>query len=72
LLAIVPIIVPVSLVQAEILALLNYGSKPEQKPRKEGIAVIDVDPTSSTFGKMLRTSRFRPISSRIIFITIAT
>jgi hypothetical protein len=53
LLAIVLIIVPVSLVQAEILALLNYESKPEQKPRKEGIAVIDVDPTSSTFGKML-------------------
>src|SRR5437667_12462754 len=38
---------------AEILAMLNYESKPEQKPRKEGLAVIDVDPTSPTFGKML-------------------
>lgn len=38
---------------AEILALLNYESKPEQKPRREGIAVIDVDPKSETFGKWL-------------------
>ena len=39
--------------QAEILALLNYETKPEQIVRKEGIAVIDVDPTSPSFGKLL-------------------
>jgi DNA-binding beta-propeller fold protein YncE len=40
-------------VTAEILAMLNYETKPEQMIRKEGLAVIDVDPTSATFGKML-------------------
>jgi len=39
--------------QAEILAMLNYESKPEQMTRKEGLAIIDVDPKSPTFGKML-------------------
>ena len=39
--------------QAEILALLNYETKPEQIVRKEGLAVIDVDPKSPTFGKLL-------------------
>jgi len=38
---------------AEILALLNYETKPEQIVRKEGLAVIDVDPKSPTFGKLL-------------------
>jgi DNA-binding beta-propeller fold protein YncE len=38
---------------AEILALLNYETKPEQVMRKEGIAVIDVDPKSQSFGKLL-------------------
>ena len=38
---------------AEILALLNYETKPEQIMRKEGIAVIDVDPKSPSFGKLL-------------------
>ena len=38
---------------AEILAMLNYESKPEQTIRKEGLAVIDVDPKSSGFGKIL-------------------
>ena len=42
-----------SLCQAEILAMLNYETKPEQVVRKEGIAIIDVDPTSPTFKKML-------------------
>ena len=40
-------------VQAEILAMLNYESKPEQMVRKEGLAIIDVDPNSPTFAKML-------------------
>lgn len=39
--------------QAEILAMLNYESKPEQTTRKEGLAILDVDPKSPTFGKML-------------------
>lgn len=39
--------------QSEILAMLNYESKPEQAIRREGIAVIDVDPNSDQFGKIL-------------------
>jgi len=39
--------------QAEILAMANYESKPGQSPRREGIAIIDVDPASKSFGKIL-------------------
>jgi len=39
--------------QAEILAMANYESKPGQTPRREGIAIIDVDPASKNFGKIL-------------------
>lgn len=42
-----------SIAQAEILAMLNYESKPDQTIRREGIAVIDVDPESESFGKIL-------------------
>src|SRR3989304_5579322 len=42
-----------SFVHAEILAMLNYETKPEQTVRKEGLAVIDVDPKSPTFAKTL-------------------
>jgi len=38
---------------AELLALLNYESKPEQSVRREGIAIMDIDPESSDFGKVL-------------------
>jgi DNA-binding beta-propeller fold protein YncE len=38
---------------AEILAMANYESKPGQEPRKEGIAIIDVDPLSPKFGKII-------------------
>ncbi len=48
---------------AEILAMMNYESKPAdslkalkltgKQPRREGIAVVDVDPNSSAFGKIL-------------------
>ncbi len=38
---------------AEILAMVNYESKPNQTPRREGIAIIDVDPTSKNFAKIL-------------------
>ena len=42
-----------SIAHSEILAMLNYESKPEQPVRKEGLAIIDVDPASSGFGKIL-------------------
>jgi len=35
------------------LAMANYESKPGQSPRREGIAIIDVDPASKNFGKIL-------------------
>ena len=38
---------------AEILAMLNYESKTANPLRKEGIAIIDVDPQSPGFGKLL-------------------
>ena len=38
---------------AEMLALVNYETKPEQIVRKEGIAIIDVDPNSENFSKIL-------------------
>ena len=42
-----------ALAQAEILAMVNYETKPGQTFRKEGIAIIDVDPNSPNFGKNL-------------------
>jgi hypothetical protein len=41
------------LAQSEILAMLNYESKPKVMPRREGIAIIDVDPKSTNFKKIL-------------------
>ena len=38
---------------AEILALLNYESKPNQPVRREGIAIMDIDPDSADYGKVL-------------------
>jgi hypothetical protein len=38
---------------AEILAMMNYETKAEQTIRREGIAIIDVDPNSENFGKVL-------------------
>jgi hypothetical protein len=49
---------------AEILALINYESKPNEtlkdlkmpfgtQGRKEGVAVIDVDPESDNYGNIL-------------------
>ncbi len=42
-----------TLASAELLALLNYESKPDQQVRREGIAIMDIDPESSDFGKIL-------------------
>jgi DNA-binding beta-propeller fold protein YncE len=39
---------------AELPALLNYESKPEQTPRREGLAIIELDPDSPSYGKVLR------------------
>lgn len=41
------------LAHAEILAMLNYESKPNVTPRREGIAIIDVDPSSANFSKII-------------------
>lgn len=38
---------------AELLAMLNYETKPDQVIRKAGLAIVDADPTSPTFGKLL-------------------
>lgn len=54
---------------AELLAMLNYESKVGQPNRREGIAVIDVDPNSP---RSTRSSRTRPcprISWRITSTT---
>ena len=42
-----------ALASAEILALINYESKPNQPVRREGIAIMDIDPESADFGKIL-------------------
>jgi len=42
-----------SLASAEQFALLNYESKPDQPQRREGIAIMDIDPESADFGKIL-------------------
>lgn len=53
LIAMAALIFSAALARAEILAMLNYETKPEQTIRREGLAIIDVDPNSPTFGKML-------------------
>jgi DNA-binding beta-propeller fold protein YncE len=60
--SITAIIAP-GLANSEILAMMNYESKPAdslkalkltgKRERKEGIAIIDVDPNSPAFGKIL-------------------
>lgn len=42
-----------AIAHSEILAMVNYESKPNQTPRREGIAIIDVDPKSPSFAKVL-------------------
>jgi DNA-binding beta-propeller fold protein YncE len=42
-----------ALASAEILALINYESKANQPVRREGIAIMDIDPQSTDFGKIL-------------------
>jgi DNA-binding beta-propeller fold protein YncE len=42
-----------AIAHGEILAMVNYESKPNLTPRREGIAIIDVDPKSPNFAKIL-------------------
>ncbi len=42
-----------AMASAEILALINYESKPDQPVRREGIAIMDIDPESAGYGKIL-------------------
>ncbi|WP_239649664.1 hypothetical protein [Methylocucumis oryzae] len=49
-----------TLTHAEMLAMLNYESKPNVKPRREGIAIIDVDPNSARFGKQIEDIPLSP------------
>ena len=42
-----------SLSSAELLALLNYESKTGQPVRREAIAIMDIDPESPDFGRIL-------------------
>ncbi len=61
--AAVALFVVPNLAKAEILAMMNYESKPAESlkamkltstgERQEGIAIIDVDPNAPTFGKIL-------------------
>ncbi len=39
--------------KAEVLAMINYESKPDNNVRKEAIAIMDVDPDSENFGEIL-------------------
>jgi len=39
---------------AEMLAVMTYESKPDQKPRKEGIAIMELDRASPRFGQIVR------------------
>ncbi len=47
------LVVCTSMASAELLALLNYESKPNQPVRREGIAIMEIDPESADFGKIL-------------------
>ena len=47
------LVVCTSIASAELLALLNYESKPNQPVRREGIAIMEIDPESADFGKIL-------------------
>jgi DNA-binding beta-propeller fold protein YncE len=46
--------------RAEIQAALNYESKPGVSPRREGIAIIDIDPSSPNFNKIVKDGPLPP------------
>jgi DNA-binding beta-propeller fold protein YncE len=45
---------------AEILAAMNYESKPGVTPRREGIAIVDIDPASANFNRIVRDAPLPP------------
>ena len=45
------LVVCTSIASAELLALLNYESKPNQPVRREGIAIMEIDPEASGVGR---------------------
>ena len=46
--------------RAEILAAMNYESKAGAANRREGIAVVDIDPASKTFNTIVRDAPLPP------------
>lgn len=61
-----------SIASAELLALLNYESKPNQPVRREGIAIMEIDPDAADFGKILMDIPLPPDLSRTTFSSTAT
>lgn len=43
-----------AIAQAELLGIATYESKPDAPNRKEGIAILDLDPESPRFGQILQ------------------
>jgi hypothetical protein len=60
--------------RAEMLALLNYESKADQPIRREGLAIIDVDPASPTFNMIVKDAPLPPdfVAHHIYFNEDAT
>lgn len=55
--------------RAEILAMVNYDSIAGQSPRREGIAILDIDPESAKFGNIINDLPLPPdaISHHIFY-----
>jgi DNA-binding beta-propeller fold protein YncE len=45
---------------AEILAAMNYETKPGVSPRREGVAIVDIDPASPTFNRIVKDAPLPP------------
>lgn len=45
---------------AEILAAMNYESKAGVEPRREGVAIVDIDPASKTFNTIVKDAPLPP------------
>ncbi|GLI92631.1 YncE family protein [Methylocystis echinoides] len=46
--------------QAELLAALNYETKAGVAPRREGIAIVDIDPASPRFNQIVKDAPLPP------------
>lgn len=51
------------LAQAELLAMMSYESKADNPSRREGIAIVDIDPKSAAFGRVLADL---PLASNLV------